>query len=327
MLTTSIALCTYNGEEFLPEQLGSIADQTQLPDELVIVDDGSTDESLKIAHTFAGSSAFPVRVLSNETNRGSTKNFERAIKECTGEVIFLCDQDDIWLPDKLAKMTARFTADPDLALLFSDAEIVAADLTPLGFSLWDKVFRKSVREEFSAGREFEVLLWQNRVTGAATAFRSRFRERLLPIPEVNGMIHDGWIAIALAASATVDFIDEKLILYRQHGGQQLGLGCEVPETRAARFARDLKLNEAELERIRGFHSVLRENPNFAGRDRAIIDEYIARREELAEHYAVRAEMPASVTDRVRAVVGEMNTGRYSRYSRKYLSPLKDLFLR
>src|SRR5690242_1846918 len=100
-LRISVAMCTFNGARFLPEQLESITAQTRLPDELVICDDRSADESLEIIRAFLDRPPFTVRLEINERNLGSTKNFEKAIGLCQGEIIALADQDDVWFPQKL----------------------------------------------------------------------------------------------------------------------------------------------------------------------------------------------------------------------------------
>ena len=103
--TISVAMCTYNGEKYLREQLESIALQTRLPAELVICDDRSTDSTSEIIRNFADSAPFPVRFNLNPVNlggatKGITKNFEQASRLCTGDLIAFCDQDDVWLPKK-----------------------------------------------------------------------------------------------------------------------------------------------------------------------------------------------------------------------------------
>ena len=94
----SVAMCTFNGSRYLEEQLGSVAQQSLSPFELVVCDDGSTDATVEIVHRFALRSPFPVYLHQNVTNLGSTRNFEQAIQLCRGEAIALCDQDDYWLP-------------------------------------------------------------------------------------------------------------------------------------------------------------------------------------------------------------------------------------
>ena len=107
-LSISIALCTYNGERFLRKQLDSYIQQTRLPDELVICDDGSKDRTLEILEEFAAKAPFSVRIYQNVQNLGWSKNFEKAINLCTGDLIALSDQDDEWLSHKLAKIEGFF---------------------------------------------------------------------------------------------------------------------------------------------------------------------------------------------------------------------------
>ncbi len=112
MTRISVAICTYNGEKYLSEQLASIAAQTRLPDEMVVCDDCSSDATPDLVEEFARSAPFPVRFFRNPINLRSTKNFEHAIALCDGDFIALCDQDDIWLPEKLARQLAILESDP-----------------------------------------------------------------------------------------------------------------------------------------------------------------------------------------------------------------------
>src|ERR1700682_2731847 len=132
----SVAMCTYNGARFLAEQLESIATQTRLPDRLVVCDDCSTDGSVEILKSFARHSPFAVRLEINKNNLGSTKNFEKAIGLCQGEVIALADQDDIWYSKKLERIEAVFADRPSVGVVFSDADVVDENKIPLGFRLW-----------------------------------------------------------------------------------------------------------------------------------------------------------------------------------------------
>ena len=103
----SIAMCTYNGAEFLSAQLQSILTQSRPPDEIIICDDRSTDDTQSLLRKFAAESAIPINVHINDQNLGSVKNFERAICLCTGDVIALSDQDDVWRNDKLQLFEER----------------------------------------------------------------------------------------------------------------------------------------------------------------------------------------------------------------------------
>jgi glycosyltransferase involved in cell wall biosynthesis len=219
--TLSIALCTYNGAQYLPEQLDSIAAQTRPPDELVVCDDGSADGTLQIIERFAERVPFPVHLHVSEHNLGSTKNFERAIGLCRGNIIALADQDDVWRPEKLARIMAAFTDNPRAGLVFSDAEMVDENLKPLGRRMWRSLgFTRREQESFRRGRGFGVLLRRSVIFGMAMAFRAKHRDKVLPIPTVCG--HDVWIALILAAVAETALIDEPLVLYRQHPANQMG---------------------------------------------------------------------------------------------------------
>src|SRR5712671_3439525 len=125
-------MCTYNGSAYLSEQLQSLAGQTRPPDELVVSDDQSNDgRTREIIEAFARDSPFKVRLSTNNQTLGSKRNFAIAIGRCTGDIIFLCDQDDVWRSDKLARIEKTFKSNPATGLVFSDAEVVDEDLKTL----------------------------------------------------------------------------------------------------------------------------------------------------------------------------------------------------
>ena len=217
----SVALATHDGARFLPAQLESLVRQSRAPDELVVCDDRSSDGTVAILEDFARNAPFPVRIERNPTQLRSTRNFEKAIGLCTRDLIATCDQDDVWLPEKLALSEAAFSADARLGLVFTDAEIVDADLRPMGYRLWETIhLGKHEQHRIRSGRGFDLLLRQWLVTGATMVFRAEHRSLVLPIPEC--WIHDGWIAFLLGAVAPIGIVDRPTVLYRQHPGQQIG---------------------------------------------------------------------------------------------------------
>jgi glycosyltransferase involved in cell wall biosynthesis len=133
----SIALATCNGQRFLRDQLDSFLSQTRRPDELVVCDDRSEDQTLEILTEFRASASFPVRILQNEHRLGITKNFEQVVGRCDGDVIFLSDQDDSWASEKLTRHEAVYLTHPDVGLVFSNGEVVDEALAPLGYTLYD----------------------------------------------------------------------------------------------------------------------------------------------------------------------------------------------
>jgi glycosyltransferase involved in cell wall biosynthesis len=320
----SVAMCTYNGADFLLAQLESIAGQSRKPDEIVICDDGSTDETQAILKQFAAGSPVPVLLQFNNQNLGSVKNFEQAIGVCKGDVIALSDQDDVWHSDKLQRIEDAFNKSPKTGLVFSDAEIVDENLTPLGRRMWDEVgFDAHKRKLVSQGRALEVLITGWTVTGATMAFRSRFAKLFLPIPDGIAMIHDGWIALTIAAVAGVSMIEEPLIKYRQHGGQQIGAPARTRETAKqadlmTRFRR--RNSSADLYKILATleERLLAQSSSFDTRNAlSFVGDY-------AFHLNVRANLPQNRLNRLPRILRELLTLRYHEYANGFKSAAKDL---
>ncbi|HEX6624373.1 MAG TPA: glycosyltransferase family 2 protein [Pyrinomonadaceae bacterium] len=326
----SVAMCTYNGARFLREQLDSIAAQTRPPDELVVCDDRSTDGTTDLVAAFAAAARFPVRLHVNTENLGSTKNFDRAVSLCTGDLIALADQDDVWLPRKLELSEGALAASPRAGLVFTDAEVVDERLAPLGFTLWQRInFSEEEKALIRRGRGFDVLLEHNVVTGATMAFRAELRDLVLPIPTEGRLIHDGWIALLAAAVSDLAFVELPLVQYRQHEAQQLGAvkGGEF-EHRRATFAEVLEAAQAtrgadylrELNWLEPFCARLAEQGG-AYRSRA----GVVRLNGRLTHLRARASLPRGRLARVPIVLRELLTMRYHRHSRGVLSFAKDLF--
>lgn len=316
----SVALCTYNGARYLEEQLDSIASQTRQPDELVVCDDQSLDSTVEIIKAFQSKTAFPVRLLINEKKLGSTKNFEKAVSLCTGDIIALSDQDDVWQPDKLKFIEEKFRDSPNVGVVFSDAEIVDESLRPMGYRLWQaKGFSPAEQKIITQGRSLEVLLKHNIVTGAAAAFRAKFRELFLPIPA--GWVHDAWIALIISVYADLDIIFKPLIKYRQHSNQQIGaIKKGFMEQLAVSYQTDAKAYISQLERYMDFRERLSANINVPHST-----EVISRLEAKMAHLTVRVNMPELKLKRLSVVINELLTFRYHRYSYGWKSAVKDLF--
>ena len=175
----SIAMATFNGATYLREELESFRQQGRAPDELVVCDDGSTDETLDILEVFRESAPFDVILIKNDKNLGYTKNFEKALSNCSGDLIFLADQDDIWFSFKIGVVERIFLDNPDKLLIIHDGELVDEKLVPYGATK-----RGQIVAGYASDDSF--------ITGALTAVRREFLEYALPIPE--GIVgHDGWL--------------------------------------------------------------------------------------------------------------------------------------
>jgi glycosyltransferase involved in cell wall biosynthesis len=217
----SVALATYNGERFLPQQLASIRQQTRSPDEVVVCDDRSTDRTVEIIREFAVSVPYPIRIFENGQNLGSAANFEQAIRRCEGDLIALSDQDDIWYPIRLERSEHELAAHPAANLVFADGDIVNDQNQLVGTRLWMNFgFLGETRRRLLAG-DYTVLAKNRFVTGATVMFRSQIRENCLPVGA--GWVHDEWIVALAAAVAEVRAIEIPLIRYRSHAAQQIGL--------------------------------------------------------------------------------------------------------
>jgi glycosyltransferase involved in cell wall biosynthesis len=220
--TISVALCTYNGAKFLEEQLASLQAQERCPDELVVCDDRSTDQTMQLLESFARIAPFPVRIHVNPVNLGSTRNFDRAMRLCAGSLIAFCDQDDVWHSTRLSECARALHDDPRLGLVFSNGQLIDDRGVLLAGRLWDNfTFHSAIRERIRHGDMLPLVRYRF-VTGATIMFRTQLREYICPA--VGEWLHDGWIAAIAACLARVGFLDEPLIQYRIHGQQQVGTG-------------------------------------------------------------------------------------------------------
>jgi glycosyltransferase involved in cell wall biosynthesis len=322
--SVSVALCTYNGAAFLPDQLASIAAQSRPPDELVVRDDASEDDTPAVLRAFAARAPFPVRFERNAERLGSIRNFDGAIGACTGDLIALSDQDDVWRPGKLAVLERRLHDSPGVGLVFSDADVVDAALNPTGARLWERIGFDRRQQRFWRARGALTALVPGRiVTGATMAFRSTFRALVLPTPEgIAPMIHDGWIALAIAAVAGVEFIDEPLVAYRQHAAQQIGAPGPLDARRrlgpiaSAAHVNTYSMYIASLEALQKRLAAGRAGPEGVAAARLIGT--------ILRHFEIRANLPSRRLDRLPLVLRELASRRYHDYGNGVRSLIKDL---
>lgn len=319
---TFIALATFNGARFLEAQLASFLAQTRLPDELVVTDDGSTDETVPILKRFAASAPFPVRVHVNEQRLGVTANFERAISKCQGDLIMPADQDDIWRPKKIEVLLQAMDAEPEAGLAFGNLGLIAQDGKPLPGTQWDRLgFRP---QSVSAGRNdmFDVLLRFNVINGATMAFRSDLRDVLLPIPP--SWVHDEWISIITSAIAPLRIVNQCVADYRQHGAQEVGPAVTGlwQQLRYARQRMDTRYFQRAVERSR----VLRDRL-MQVEPRLMNPDILARAEARLAHYETRLAMrTVGRHRRMGTAAREWRRGHYRRFGYGWKGLAQDLFL-
>jgi hypothetical protein len=221
--TISVAMCTYNGAEYLREQLESMAKQTRLPDELVVCDDRSKDATVEIVQEFTAKAPFPVHLHINEVNlgaasKGITHAFERAVSLCKGEIIVPSDQDDIWMPEKLERMAGLLEQDETIGAVFSDARLIHADGRPKGVRMSDTTgFGPAEQAKLARGEGLPLALSGTKAYGCTLMFRARLLPKILPVPE--HWWFDAWVSCVATVYEKWSFIPEELICYRIHAGQ------------------------------------------------------------------------------------------------------------
>lgn len=231
----SVALCTWNGERWIRPFLESLAAQHHLPDELVVQDDESSDDTVAVIRALAPDLPFEVRLEVNPRRVGSTANFELALERCRGRFVALADQDDVWYPEKLSRLVHEFERDPILTLVFSDADLIGEDGRSLDRGLWDtrQVGRTLRRRPIVAE---ELAATTALTTGCTVMLRRRVIDAALPFPPeldhpVAPMRHDRWLTLIAAAVGTVEAVPERLLGFRVHGSQETGVlvGAELPK--------------------------------------------------------------------------------------------------
>jgi len=233
-MKVSVAMCTYNGTKYLKEQLDSILGQTLPPDEIVITDDCSSDGTADLAEQLLSESGISYKVIINEKNSGVRVSFGNCIRACSGDVIFTADQDDVWDKEKIRLFMDEFENDESCVFVFSNGELVDADLKSLGSDVWTSLNlrRAGMRDHISQEKYRQLMMYYWAVPGTMMAFKRSFMEKAFPIPEKGGWLHDSWLAINAPAYGKVVSIDKPLTLYRQHGKNTVGVKAVKRSSRA-----------------------------------------------------------------------------------------------
>lgn len=322
----SVALCTHQGAPFVVQQLESVLDQTRPPDEVIVSDDASTDGTVERVEEVVRGAAVPVRVRCNPSPVGFRRNFERAVGQCSGGIIFLADQDDVWFREKIEIMLPVFDA-VRVAVAHCDAVLTGSDLEGRG----ETVFGRHPVLGADRATPLEMLRAMG-IPGCTMAFRAELTEALVPFSELWG--HDLWIALVAGALGDVVPVRRPLMLYRRHGGgsgpsRHLDAG---PAARAREGLRTRRPDDYGRDRAKWHEVVDRldtyrrglpsEDPRRSRLD-AFLEEY-RRRYDLAlfRERVRRRPRPA----RLRPVLRRVVAGEYRRFLRPVASPMKDALL-
>ena len=208
-MNISVALVTYNSEKYLKEQLDTILLNLNPGDEVVVSDDGSTDSTLHILNEYASrDSRFHIYKIEHS---GCNGNYENAISRCTGDLIFLSDDDNVWYKDKAKTIINVFEHNPSVGLVMHDCEVCDANLNPLGPTYYEL-------------RNAKPGLWRNIMKvsygGSLIAFRKGLQKYILPFPKTMPVFYDEWIGTMASKHSKVIFIPDVLSKWRRHGGSQ-----------------------------------------------------------------------------------------------------------
>ncbi len=216
--SVAVVVATYNGATYLLAQLESIAQQTHKPAQIIIVDDASSDDTLRIANNFA--TEHPnVLVVQNETRLGYIKNFEKGMLLATASYVALSDQDDIWVPHKLETLLANIGGQ---MLAYSDSELIDSE----GQLLNQKMSTIKNQLAYHTPIMYAIGAW---APGHAMLFKKELIEKATPFPTL--VTHDFWLGFVATCYGTVVYVNEPLVHYRQHA--QNAIGADTTKNKTA----------------------------------------------------------------------------------------------
>jgi glycosyltransferase involved in cell wall biosynthesis len=223
----SVAFIVYNGSQYLRTQLDSILAQTHKVDEIIICDDASSDNTKEILEEYKNKHSNLFFVHYNTENIGPTKNIEKSIQACTGELILLADQDDYWEAHKVETIVKWFEQNPTMNGVFTNGAIMnSKGELDNKYSLWDVMSysHKAIKSktELNSNLKLYINTVENAVTGATLAIRNNLPYLQKSFPTIKNLVHDRWLAINLAETNSLGILEDKLIRYRIHSAQAIG---------------------------------------------------------------------------------------------------------
>jgi glycosyltransferase involved in cell wall biosynthesis len=318
-MIASACLCTYNGGRYLEELLHSLAKQTLLPSELLVGDDGSSDDTLAILRGFVTEAPFPVDIVVNEQRLGPAYNLERLLVRATGDVLFPCDQDDIWSPEKIEVLVRALEESPASGAAIGNSSLIDGAGRPLPGSLFELAgLDVTTRKLLASGSSAAVMeiARRNVVASHALAIRRSALDLVLPLG-----FHwhaDWWIAIVLSATTGITIVEDRLVEYRLHDLNTVGLPEKRPlaerasRERIDRFFRRADLLDAALARVGELRPGM-----LSPADRAVLGAQSA-------HLRARGSLPVGRGCRLVPVLREARGGGYRRFSNGWRSVVGDI---
>jgi glycosyltransferase involved in cell wall biosynthesis len=319
MMKASVCLCTYNGGQYLRELLRSLAAQTCPPVELLVGDDGSSDDTLEALRDFAAEAPFPVDIVENEQRLGPAGSLEQLLSRAKGEILFPCDQDDIWVPTKIEVLTSALEDPLGPLAALCNSSLIDGRGSSLPGSLYERAgLDRFTRELLATGSSAALveIARHNVVASHALAVRRTALDLVLPFG--SGWQADWWMALVLSATTGITVLEDHLVEYRLHELNTVGLRKRRPlverlsQEGAERFSSRADMLEAALVRV----SKLRPDIPTPS-DRAVLRAQIS-------HLRTRTGLPPRRVRRVVPVLREARKGGYRRFSNGWASAFGDV---
>lgn len=315
----SVVIASYNGASYIAGQLKSILEQSTVPHEIIISDDSSTDSTEEIVKEFARNAPqTEIIFVNNPPPHGVDRNFENALRLASGDVIFLCDQDDVWLPERVEVMMRIFKSGTPGAT-FCDSRIVDENLQELGYTHIQSRGFQNFEEIFSP--DSTAFLKRVPPAGHDMAFSREFLDILLPFPDLKDC-YDTWIGLVLYALGAWKISSPlPLTLFRRHSSSVTRSGIMPSFAESLRQARDAVKNDTS-----GWYAQLY-GELIERIGEKITPEMREKLENRRSHSIVRSRMNTTLWRRVKLVIQETVNGNYFRFGRSYKNIIQDIFLR
>jgi glycosyltransferase involved in cell wall biosynthesis len=324
-LKMSIALMAHNRESYVGAQLDSILSQRRPPDEVIIGDDCSSDRTAEIIKSFAAAAPFPVRWYVNEANEGYNRNLQHGLDLCSGDVIVLCDDDDICLPERLLQIEYEFLKSEDVGLVVSNSELVDQNLHRLGTTLWDAHKFTSRELKAISGNPITTLAKHFIAYGHVVSFRASLRPCILgSIPDFPPRVFfDVWLALVATTITNIACIPNSLVLHRLHSDQIGGVATLISRTERIK-----EVQNGEQRKLAAFECFLRQVIDRVARH---VETPISQRKlqsliAWADHLKMQSALSNDRGNRVLPIARALFAGRYHQYSRGLLTAVRDLLI-
>jgi len=326
-LTCGVAIITFNGLRYIAQQLDSILAQTRPVEHIVISDDGSTDGTVEFLEAWVKHCPIRVTLIRNEKQQGLIKNFEKAVSAVNADVVFSCDQDDIWIRQKVALLAEAFENRPEVTLVHTDAILVDAQGRDMKTTLLGELeVTEAEKRTIRTGDAFSVFCRRNLVTGATAAFRRTLLQLALPLPA--SLYHDAWLASMAAATGTVCLMDISTIHYRQHGSNVVGVKKLDRLTKLRHFYWTLRNKERYSATVDSNVSVRAAVYSRLSSSSAVAISSLALAKQALEFAEFRRALPENYVLRTGSVLRNAIEGQYAKFSYEpWLDAARDILSR